>query len=136
MEIEPPLFVFVTAYSDYALKAFDTHAIDYLMKPVEEDRLAATLDRARQRLSEKRATEEATRLKEVLAEIAPEAELPEAAEAHSSNRYEKLINRSEEHTSELQSLMRISYAVFCLKKKKKKIITITAFYTANQQLPQ
>src|SRR3546814_8501702 len=30
-------------------------------------------------------------------------------------------NRSEEHTSELQSLMRISYAVFCLKKKKKNI---------------
>src|SRR3546814_6891566 len=30
--------------------------------------------------------------------------------------------RSEEHTSELQSLMRISYAVFCLKKKKQKII--------------
>src|SRR3546814_4110119 len=32
-------------------------------------------------------------------------------------------NRSEEHTSELQSLMRISYAVFCLKKKKTKITT-------------
>src|SRR3546814_19353921 len=32
----------------------------------------------------------------------------------------KWVNRSEEHTSELQSLMRISYAVFCLKKKKKK----------------
>src|SRR3546814_8530522 len=31
--------------------------------------------------------------------------------------YEKLFNRSEEHTSELRSLMRISYAVFCLKKK-------------------
>src|SRR3546814_3721381 len=31
-----------------------------------------------------------------------------------------LMDRSEEHTSELQSLMRISYAVFCLKKKKKK----------------
>src|SRR3546814_8072934 len=30
------------------------------------------------------------------------------------------LNRSEEHTSELQSLMRISYAVFCLKKKKKQ----------------
>src|SRR3546814_6552087 len=37
------------------------------------------------------------------------------------NRYEYLYNkRSEEHTSELQSLMRISYAVFCLKKKKKQ----------------
>src|SRR3546814_4775784 len=32
-----------------------------------------------------------------------------------------LLTRSEEHTSELQSLMRISYAVFCLKKKKNKI---------------
>src|SRR3546814_8827580 len=31
-----------------------------------------------------------------------------------------VVNRSEEHTSELQSLMRISYAVFCLKKKKRK----------------
>src|SRR3546814_4268991 len=39
---------------------------------------------------------------------------------------QKLVLRSEEHTSELQSLMRISYAVFCLKKKKKTIIqTIT-----------
>src|SRR3546814_5198735 len=36
--------------------------------------------------------------------------------------------RSEEHTSELQSLMRISYAVFCLKKKKKEITTYTKRY--------
>src|SRR3546814_2009447 len=34
-----------------------------------------------------------------------------------------LVRRSEEHTSELQSLMRISYAVFCLKKKKKHLTT-------------
>src|SRR3546814_7449199 len=37
--------------------------------------------------------------------------------------------RSEEHTSELQSLMRISYAVFCLKKKKKTKITTTQHHT-------
>src|SRR3546814_5962570 len=36
--------------------------------------------------------------------------------------------RSEEHTSELQSLMRISYAVFCLKKKKKNTTTQTKTY--------
>src|SRR3546814_3111680 len=36
-----------------------------------------------------------------------------------------LVDRSEEHTSELQSLMRISYAVFCLKKKKNKKKTRT-----------
>src|SRR3546814_14371245 len=36
-------------------------------------------------------------------------------------RADEMLHRSEEHTSELQSLMRISYAVFCLKKKQKKI---------------
>src|SRR3546814_3739079 len=35
-----------------------------------------------------------------------------------ARRHEEVLHRSEEHTSELQSLMRISYAVFCLKKKK------------------
>src|SRR3546814_3946732 len=45
--------------------------------------------------------------------IHSEVMLPEGAP-------ERLNDRSEEHTSELQSLMRISYAVFCLKKKKKK----------------
>src|SRR3546814_2366247 len=40
--------------------------------------------------------------------------------------------RSEEHTSELQSLMRISYAVFCLKKKKKKKKIITKEYKYTQ----
>src|SRR3546814_7572475 len=42
--------------------------------------------------------------------------------------------RSEEHTSELQSLMRISYAVFCLKKKKKQVPTpITDTHTLSNQ---
>src|SRR3546814_7899905 len=38
--------------------------------------------------------------------------------------FSQMPGRSEEHTSELQSLMRISYAVFCLKKKKSELITI------------
>src|SRR3546814_3281750 len=42
-------------------------------------------------------------------------------------------NRSEEHTSELQSLMRISYAVFCLKKKKDSSKQPTAHYYITQQ---
>src|SRR3546814_1471957 len=41
------------------------------------------------------------------------------AEGNKGHRRSYLRNRSEEHTSELQSLMRISYAVFCLKKKNK-----------------
>src|SRR3546814_2645996 len=39
---------------------------------------------------------------------------------HQKQQSVKAVRRSEEHTSELQSLMRISYAVFCLKKKNKK----------------
>jgi len=94
MEVEPPLFVFVTAYSDHALRAFEAQATDYLMKPVDEQRLADTLDRVRQRLSEKRSAEEAGRLMEVLTEHAPEAAegLTDGADAHASNRFEKLIN--------------------------------------------
>jgi len=95
MDVEPPLFVFVTAYGDHALRAFEAQAVDYLMKPVEEDRLAATLDRVRQRLSEKRSAGEAERLKEVLAEHAPEAaeELADAApEGPAPDRFEKMIN--------------------------------------------
>jgi two-component system LytT family response regulator len=95
-EVEPPLVVFVTAYTDHAIRAFEAQAVDYLMKPVEEDRLADTLDRVRQRLAEKRATEEAGKLKEVLAEVAPEAveevEAASADDAPASNRFEKMIN--------------------------------------------
>ncbi|MGY4397104.1 two-component system LytT family response regulator [Sphingomonas sp. UYAg733] len=94
MEVEPPLFVFVTAYSDHALKAFEAQAVDYLMKPVEESRLADTLDRVRQRLTEKRGVEEIDRLKEVLAEVAPDSveNMSDGGDQVSSNRFEKLIN--------------------------------------------
>ena len=44
MEIEPPLFVFVTAYEEHAIRAFEANAVNYLMKPVDEDKLADTLD--------------------------------------------------------------------------------------------
>jgi two-component system LytT family response regulator len=94
MEVEPPLFVFVTAYSDHALKAFEAQAVDYLLKPVEESRLADTMDRVRQRLTEKRGVEEVDRLKEVLAEVAPDSvtELADGGDQVSANRFEKLIN--------------------------------------------
>ncbi|MHA6718141.1 LytR/AlgR family response regulator transcription factor [Sphingomonas sp. RS6] len=95
MEVEPPLFVFVTAYSDHAIRAFEAQAVDYLMKPVEPARLADTLDRVRQRLTEKRGVEEVEKLKEVLAEVAPDAVEEIAAgdgTEPASSRFEKLIN--------------------------------------------
>src|SRR3546814_6809837 len=66
-----------------------------------------------------------------LASVAPPTRVPAAAVAvapppmslFAVRRDAAPAGRSEEHTSELQSLMRISYAVFCLKKKKKKTTT-------------
>jgi two-component system LytT family response regulator len=46
-----PLVVFVTAYDQFALRAFEVAAVDYLMKPFDEERLAATLQRVRARLT-------------------------------------------------------------------------------------
>ncbi|MFW5734377.1 MAG: LytR/AlgR family response regulator transcription factor [Oceanidesulfovibrio sp.] len=55
MELDdPPFFVFVTAYDQYAVQAFEAEALDYLLKPVSEQRLAACLDRVRQRLGARR----------------------------------------------------------------------------------
>ena len=46
----PPQIVFVTAYSEYALDAFGVNAVDYLMKPVETERLEQALDKVEERL--------------------------------------------------------------------------------------
>lgn len=48
---EPPQIVFVTAYGDHALSAFETGAVDYLLKPVEDGRLEQCLQRVRSRVA-------------------------------------------------------------------------------------
>lgn len=50
-----PVVVFVTAYDEHALRAFDAHALDYLLKPVGRERFRESLDRARERVLERRA---------------------------------------------------------------------------------
>jgi len=96
MDIEPPLFVFVTAYEEHAIRAFEANAVNYLMKPVDEQKLADTVERVRQRLAEKKSAEDAEQLLDVLAEVAPEraADFVEttAAASESADRFEKLIN--------------------------------------------
>jgi two-component system LytT family response regulator len=48
----PPAVVFVTAYDEYALKAFEVHAVDYVLKPVSRERLSEALAHTRARLVE------------------------------------------------------------------------------------
>lgn len=47
-----PLVIFVTAYDQHALHAFEVHALDYLLKPIDQDRLREALDRARSQLQQ------------------------------------------------------------------------------------
>ncbi|MGB1320683.1 MAG: LytTR family DNA-binding domain-containing protein [Vibrio gallaecicus] len=46
----PPLVVFITAYDEYAVKAFEQNAVDYLLKPINEARLSATCEKLQSRL--------------------------------------------------------------------------------------
>jgi two-component system LytT family response regulator len=65
-----PLVAFVTAYDEYAVRAFEVNALDYLLKPVEPERLRATLNRAHERLEQADfRPAEAERLKAVASEI-------------------------------------------------------------------
>lgn len=50
---EPPLVVFATAYDEHALRAFELAALDYVVKPFDERRLAQTMERVRQALGER-----------------------------------------------------------------------------------
>jgi two-component system LytT family response regulator len=50
-DVERPVVVFVTAYDQYAVRAFDIHAADYLLKPFGEERFRVAIDRVRARLS-------------------------------------------------------------------------------------
>lgn len=61
--------VFVTAYDDFALKAFEVHAIDYLLKPVQPSRFAQSLHRIRGIIETPGATRLASRLDELLATL-------------------------------------------------------------------
>ncbi len=65
----PPAVVFVTAFDRYALRAFEVHAIDYLLKPVSPERLHDALERCKERLEKKRTKDTAAELVELLREV-------------------------------------------------------------------
>jgi len=82
-----PLLVFVTAFDQYAVQAFDAQAVDYLVKPVKPERLSTSLGRLRGRLTVRRsgltvqATSEAmeatwTQLRALLAAVEPKTRVP------------------------------------------------------------
>lgn len=65
----PPAIVFVTAFDQYAVRAFEVRALDYLLKPFDEDRFVATLDRVRAHRASGQTREAHARLLGVLREL-------------------------------------------------------------------
>jgi len=65
-----PVTIFVTAYDEYAIDAFDAHALDYLLKPIDEERFAEALDRARQQIQRTEADALSQQLKGLLQQYA------------------------------------------------------------------
>jgi two-component system LytT family response regulator len=61
-----PWVIFVTAHDSFAVRAFDVHALDYLVKPLHEDRFHAALSRAREKLNSAEAVRVAERLTSLL----------------------------------------------------------------------
>ena len=62
-----PFVIFVTAYDEFAVRAFDAHALDYLVKPLEVARFAEALERTRERMRSAEAVELSRRLSALLA---------------------------------------------------------------------
>jgi two-component system LytT family response regulator len=74
-----PVTVFVTAFDEHALRAFEAEALDYLLKPIHDDHFARALDRARRRVAERRESALGRRVSAALADVAanPEEAPPE-----------------------------------------------------------
>jgi two-component system response regulator LytT len=72
----PPVIVFATAYNEHALKAIELAALDYVLKPFDERRLEATMERVRRALAERAVLEKRqTAMREYLARTVPPAGL-------------------------------------------------------------
>jgi two-component system LytT family response regulator len=68
---EMPVVVFVTAYDQHALKAFDVRALDYLLKPFDRDRFAESISRVRDAIEHSGSDEIGRRLLEIVRELRP-----------------------------------------------------------------
>jgi two-component system LytT family response regulator len=74
-----PAVIFVTAYDEYAVKAFEVHAMDYLLKPFDADRFKSAFQRARDHLDRVNTAEAGRRLKTMLEQVLTEDRVDIAA---------------------------------------------------------
>jgi two-component system LytT family response regulator len=83
---EMPAIVFVTAYDRYALRAFEVHALDYLLKPFDEERIDRALTRARDQLRHTENGQELARVLALLEDLGARDRFPERIAIRRSDR--------------------------------------------------
>ncbi len=81
-----PEIVFVTAYDQFALQAFEAHALDYLLKPFDAERFGASLDRVRRQLTSRRRASVDDRLAALLADLDQRPQFLERVAVRSGSR--------------------------------------------------
>jgi len=86
---ELPVVIFVTAHDRYAVKAFDVHALDYLLKPFDKARFSAALDRAKTQVRQGNAAALEERLQKLLQTMAGDS-----APSETGRRLERLMVKS------------------------------------------
>jgi two-component system, LytTR family, response regulator len=90
-----PMIVFVTAFDRFAIEAFEAHALDYLLKPVDEARLMHALDRVRAQWQQRQAVAQREQLMAMLADLTGKGELAQeatsAAAGASARRYASML---------------------------------------------
>ena len=64
-----PMIIFVTAYDSYAIKAFDVHALDYLLKPADDERLSAAIKKVHEYFATQNQDEQSRKLVNLVAEL-------------------------------------------------------------------
>lgn len=72
-----PVVIFVTAYDQYAVRAFDYHAVDYLLKPFDRERFEVAVSRAKSQLQRERNGERDRRIRDLLEALKPETKYVE-----------------------------------------------------------
>ena len=81
-----PVIIFVTAHDDFALKAFEAHALDYLVKPCRLERLRSAVQRARQQIQSNQTGEIQQKLDGLLSDLMASAKYPERLAVKSNGR--------------------------------------------------
>ncbi|MBD0370492.1 MAG: response regulator transcription factor [Pyrinomonadaceae bacterium] len=133
--IASPAIIFVTAYDKYALRAFDVHALDYLLKPFDRERFARAIERARAVLMQEKKGAIDERLLALLADIKQETKHLERLVVKASGRVfflkteeidwiESASNYVRLHTGRESHLMRETMSALEAKLDPKKFLRV------------